>query len=98
MRQAKALLRSLPEGSVVLGGDFNTWALWPFERTIPWIRREYRQPEKLDEKGTVAVPVLPDRRVDYLLFKLPDGWAAHYRRLDVRYGSDHYPLLGRVER
>ena len=34
-------------------------------------------------------------RLDYLFFRLGDGWSASTRRLDERFGSDHYPVLGR---
>jgi endonuclease/exonuclease/phosphatase (EEP) superfamily protein YafD len=37
------------------------------------------------------------RRIDYMFFRLPDGWSAHYERIDRTYGSDHYPLLGWVK-
>lgn len=33
-------------------------------------------------------------RIDYLFFRLSDGWVAATRRLDERFGSDHYPVLG----
>ena len=34
-------------------------------------------------------------RLDYLFFRLADGWRADARRLDERFGSDHYAVLGR---
>ena len=36
------------------------------------------------------------RRLDHMFFRLPQDWSAEYRRLDSRYGSDHYPLVARV--
>jgi hypothetical protein len=33
-------------------------------------------------------------RLDYLMFRLPDGWTADYRVLADTWGSDHRPLLG----
>jgi hypothetical protein len=36
------------------------------------------------------------RTIDHMLFRLPDGWEATLVRVDDRYGSDHYPLLGFV--
>jgi hypothetical protein len=48
--------------------------------------------------GTVKYgSLLPERMVDYLFFRLPKGWSSDYRRIDSLYGSDHYPLLGRVQ-
>jgi endonuclease/exonuclease/phosphatase (EEP) superfamily protein YafD len=37
-------------------------------------------------------------RLDYLFFNLADGWSASTRRLDERFGSDHYPVLGTISR
>ncbi len=96
LRQAKALLSALPESPAVLGGDFNTWAPDMLEGTPEFIRERFRHPEELDDRPTIELAILPDRRVDYLFFDLPDGFTAHYCRLDDRLGSDHYPLLGCV--
>ncbi|MEJ2720250.1 MAG: hypothetical protein P8181_03795 [bacterium] len=93
-RQSRALMASLPESPSVLGGDFNTWAPVSMEGALDVIRARFRQPEHPDDRPTVALTLLPDRRLDYLLFDLPAGFAASYNRLDDRYGSDHYPLLG----
>jgi endonuclease/exonuclease/phosphatase (EEP) superfamily protein YafD len=37
-------------------------------------------------------------RLDYLFFRLSDGWHGSTIRLDDRFGSDHYPVLGRFGR
>ena len=37
------------------------------------------------------------RRIDYMFFRLPEGWGARYERIDRNYGSDHYPLIGWVK-
>ena len=37
-------------------------------------------------------------RLDYLFFRLGDGWTASTRRLDERFGSDHYPVIGTFSR
>jgi endonuclease/exonuclease/phosphatase family metal-dependent hydrolase len=96
-RQTKALLPWLREVPCVLGGDFNTWAPETLETAIPLIRETFRQPEVLSEKPTCVAPFIPDRRVDFLFFNLADGLTAHYDRVENRYGSDHYPLLGWVQ-
>lgn len=97
LRQAKATVAALPDSNVVLGGDFNTWAIGSLEGAFHHIRRYYRQPEKLDPHGTTRVKFFPDRRIDYLFFRLPAGRTARYHRIDDTYGSDHYPLIGWVQ-
>ena len=37
-------------------------------------------------------------RLDYLFFRLPDGWHGSTTRLDERFGSDHYPVIGTFSR
>ncbi len=97
LRQMKALLPHLDEVPCVLGGDFNTWAPEALETAIPLVRKTFGQPQELSEKPTVVAPFIPDRRVDYLFFNLPDGLKGRYDRIEERYGSDHYPLLGWVQ-
>jgi endonuclease/exonuclease/phosphatase family metal-dependent hydrolase len=96
-RQARTLLDGLPETPAVLGGDFNTWAHSSMEGTIKVIRERFKHPENPDKSPTVALTLLPDRRLDYLFFDLPAGFTADYKRLDDLYGSDHYPLLGFIK-
>lgn len=88
-RQARALVKKfLPDGPAVLGGDLNTWA--SIEPTIELLKDIFDTPVGDDRRTT-----LPGvGRIDYLLARLPSGWAMTSRRLDSRYGSDHYPVLG----
>jgi endonuclease/exonuclease/phosphatase (EEP) superfamily protein YafD len=37
-------------------------------------------------------------RLDYLFFRLDDGWSASTERLDRKFGSDHHPILGLMNR
>lgn len=94
LRQARALLDALPERPAVLGGDFNTWALSHVERALPEVRKQFPQPRQLDKKPTSVARFLLDRRVDYILYDVPESWSPGYRRLGDTFGSDHYPLLG----
>ncbi len=96
LRQAKALVPAVPGRDVLLGGDFNTWGPGSIENAIDHIREHFPQPARLDEQPTVSIAILPDRRTDYLFFRLSEGRTARYRRLDDRMGSDHYPLIGVV--
>ena len=35
-------------------------------------------------------------RLDFLFFRLKDGWTASTARVEVKYGSDHHPVIGRL--
>jgi endonuclease/exonuclease/phosphatase family metal-dependent hydrolase len=90
-RQAKALLRALPEGPGILGGDLNT-LLGPAEPA--WRLFAMRFPDTPPDQMD---PTFRERLVlDHLFFDLPDGWQARTRVLEDRYGSDHHPVLGLV--
>ena len=88
-RQARAFVKEfLPDGPAILGGDLNTWA--STEPTIELLKDVFDTPIGEDPRDT-----LPGvGRIDYLLARLPSGWTMTSRRLDTRYGSDHYPVLG----
>jgi len=88
-RQARAIVKQfLPDGPAVLGGDLNTWA--SNEPTVALLKDVFDTPVGEDPRAT-----LPGvGRIDYLLARLPAGWSMTTRRLDSRYGSDHFPVLG----
>jgi len=86
-RQAEALLRALPQGHGIVGGDFNTM-LGPDEPA--WKALLARFP---DTPGRPA-PTFRDRLVlDHLFFDVPDGWVVLRRVIQAQYGSDHHPVL-----
>jgi endonuclease/exonuclease/phosphatase family metal-dependent hydrolase len=90
-RQARALVGALPEeGPLVLAGDLNAWG-GPGEDAVRMIARAFPPPAAVDER-----PTFRRQRLDYLFHRLPAGWAIDTRRLDDRFGSDHYPLLALV--
>ena len=92
-RQAEALLRALPDGPGMLGGDLNT-LLGPAEPA--WRLFTMRFPETPQDQSD---PTFRERLVlDHLFFDLPDGWTAQRRVVEDRYGSDHHPVLGIVNR
>ena len=92
-RQAEALLRELPDGPGILGGDLNT-LLGPSEPA--WRLLATRFPDTPTDQSN---PTFRERLVlDHLFFDLPDGWTAQRRVVDDRYGSDHHPVLGLVFR
>ena len=88
-RQARAVVKEfLPDGPAILGGDLNTWA--STEPALELLKDVFDTPIGEDPRDT-----LPGvGRIDYLLARLPPGWTMASRRLDSRYGSDHFPVLG----
>jgi endonuclease/exonuclease/phosphatase family metal-dependent hydrolase len=91
-RQAEALLRQIPTGPGIAGGDLNTW-LGPHEPA--WQEFLARFP---DTPGGRRAPTFHDRLVlDHLFFDLPAGWRVRRRVLQTRYGSDHNPVMGVIE-
>jgi endonuclease/exonuclease/phosphatase family metal-dependent hydrolase len=86
--QASALLRELPAGAGILGGDLNTW-LGPNEPA--WRSMLQRFP---DTPREASEPTFHDRLVlDHLFFDLPDGWRVSRRVVGNAYGSDHHPVV-----
>ena len=96
MRQARAVVDAIPETPAVTAGDMNTWAITYVEGVVEFMRDEFGQPYEFDEKNTIASKWLPDRRIDYMFFRVSGDCRANYRRLDFRYGSDHWPIMGWV--
>jgi endonuclease/exonuclease/phosphatase family metal-dependent hydrolase len=89
-RQADALLRALPQGHGIVGGDFNTM-LGPDEPA--WKALRNRFPDTPDRPE----PTFRDRLVlDHLFFDLPDGWIVVRQVIKDQYGSDHHPVLANL--
>jgi endonuclease/exonuclease/phosphatase (EEP) superfamily protein YafD len=90
--QLKATLDYVVEMPVsdntVVGGDFNTFL--PFEHTTDIMRSWALGQGRDDTRATFGF----GRRLDYLFFRLPSGWFGDTKRIDSRFGSDHYPLVG----
>jgi endonuclease/exonuclease/phosphatase family metal-dependent hydrolase len=77
---------------VVVGGDFNTVRAGADESAIHLVRQWSTGLSAEDLRDTHMMG-----RLDYLFFNLPAGWSASTRRLDQRFGSDHYPVFGRLQ-
>jgi endonuclease/exonuclease/phosphatase family metal-dependent hydrolase len=78
---------------VVVGGDFNTVRSGADEPAIRLVRRWSTGPLNDDPRDTHMMG-----RLDYLFFNVPSGWNASTSRMNERFGSDHYPVLGRFSR
>jgi endonuclease/exonuclease/phosphatase family metal-dependent hydrolase len=96
--QARALADALAGGPpTAVGADLNTWFSGREAGATRLLRTAFPDPPVLPAERTLPLPgPLPDLRLDYLLFRLPDAWDARYRVVDATYGSDHRPLVGSV--
>ena len=99
LRQTSAILEAaLANTPTVIGGDFNTWFKGPDEPAVQLFQQYFDLQNTQPGAGTLAPGLgLPEWTTDYLFFRLPESWSAEYHRLETRYGSDHYPLLGRIQ-
>jgi endonuclease/exonuclease/phosphatase family metal-dependent hydrolase len=90
-RQAEALVRALPDGPAILGGDFNAL----LGRQEPVLRI---LAERFDD--TPVEPLAPTFRrrlaLDHIFFDVPEGWMVSRMVVERPYGSDHNPVLGLV--
>jgi endonuclease/exonuclease/phosphatase family metal-dependent hydrolase len=91
-RQARALIGAIDGDAAIVGADLNPWSAGFLESAVGLLRERFPDGPPFDAP-TMTVGGIP-RRLDHLLFRLPDGWRASLRRLDDRYGSDHHPVLG----
>ena len=87
-------------GATVLAGDFNTWALGPEEAVVADLVEIHGFTAALpgSEPTLVSLFGLFRRRLDHVLFRLPEGWHGTAQRIATRYGSDHHPLMAWVGR
>ena len=92
VRQVRGLLQYVgTQSSVVLGGDFNTWAGFD-ERAYREMALAFPDTDVVDRRPTFKGHM----RLDHLFFRLNDGWQGQFRRADSRYGSDHFPLIATI--
>jgi endonuclease/exonuclease/phosphatase family metal-dependent hydrolase len=78
---------------VVLGGDFNTVRSGADEDAYHLARAWSNSLAREDARDTHMMG-----RLDYLFFRLNGGWTASTQRLNERFGSDHYPVIGTFSR
>lgn len=93
-RQARYLADRIGDGPAVLGGDLNTWAPSFLEPTMGILDPLF--PHTPDVEGATYLAAGIPRRLDHLLFRLPDRGTARVRIVEDLYGSDHRPVIGVV--
>jgi endonuclease/exonuclease/phosphatase family metal-dependent hydrolase len=89
VRQAEALRRELPDGALALGGDFNSWFSY-HDAAYRELAKALPGPRPQDQRATFG-----PMRLDHLLFRI-GNIQPEVRRLDDKYGSDHYPLIAEL--
>jgi endonuclease/exonuclease/phosphatase family metal-dependent hydrolase len=89
--QGEALTTGLEDAvPTVIEGDLNTWA-----NREPVLERFSRMfTPCTDGRPTFSGGL----HLDWFFSRLPAGWTLKCWRLDRKYGSDHYPIVGVVER
>jgi endonuclease/exonuclease/phosphatase family metal-dependent hydrolase len=86
-RQADAILRAIPPGPAIAGGDFNTW-LGPTEPA--WKKLAARFPDTREPMQ----PTFHDRLIlDHLFVDVPVGWTVTQMVAREAYHSDHHPVV-----
>jgi len=88
-RQARALVRTLTERPLIVGGDFNTW-FGSWDRAYRELARAFDTPRG-DRHPTFWI-----LRLDHFFVCVPAAWRVTVHRAESRYGSDHYPLIARI--
>jgi endonuclease/exonuclease/phosphatase family metal-dependent hydrolase len=90
-RQIKLLESALPEGTLVLGADLNTWH-GTDELAVRVLSHRFRNTRTRREYVGLGFRVL-----DYLFFGAGNNRSARSEQLAQTYGSDHRPLIGWFE-
>jgi endonuclease/exonuclease/phosphatase family metal-dependent hydrolase len=88
-KQARSLAGALPDGPLILGADLNSW-MGTGEPAVRTLLDGFPSTPSGAREATVRGGLV----LDYMFFRLPSGWRAHFERASERYGSDHYPLIG----
>jgi len=100
--QARAILTLLDQprytdrsktAGVIVGGDFNTVRAGAKEPAIQLLKEWSSGVASEDPRDTHLMG-----RLDYLFPNVSDEWTVSTERLDDRFGSDHYPVIGTFSR
>ncbi|HEX4932433.1 MAG TPA: endonuclease/exonuclease/phosphatase family protein, partial [Gemmatimonadaceae bacterium] len=99
LEQARSITARLAaEPVVVVGGDLNSWFGGPREGAVRALGSALPNAERARETSTLSTPrFLPGLRLDHVFFRLPEGMSAKHGVVAQRYGSDHHPVIARIE-
>jgi endonuclease/exonuclease/phosphatase family metal-dependent hydrolase len=93
--QARALVAAFDDGApTIVGSDLNTWSDGPHERAVTTLREAFPDAELRRLETTFRFGL----RLDYFFFRLGDGWRSDWAVVESTFGSDHRPLVARLER
>lgn len=96
LRQARAIIENGSDNdTVVVAGDFNTWA-GQEEPVLHYLRRRFgeSQPHRGGPTVTTFLTGLFSLELDHMFARLPEGWRFKYEIRTDPLGSDHRPLVG----
>jgi endonuclease/exonuclease/phosphatase family metal-dependent hydrolase len=92
--QARALVAAFDDGApTIVGSDLNTWSEGPREDAVKTLQRSFPHAELHILRTTFRFGL----RLDYFFFRLADGWRGDWHVADSAFGSDHRPLVARIE-
>lgn len=92
-RQARGLVDLLDGNDpTVLAGDFNTWFGF-IDQAYVETARAFPETQVTDRRPTFRGLL----RLDHVFYRLAPGWRLNIRRVESRFGSDHYPLVGSLK-
>ena len=95
-RQTRALIDATAgwPGPLLIGGDWNTW--WgDDEPAIKEMRQAFPDARPIAARETWRGPLRTGNKLDYVFARGVDS-PVDVRRLDNRFGSDHWPLIATV--
>jgi len=96
-QQAAALVDALAskDAPTIVGGDFNTWR-GAAEPAIALLRRAFPDTPPMPRLPTWQGPLGVHAQLDYVFFRGAVS-STSVVRLPSRFGSDHYPLIARID-
>jgi endonuclease/exonuclease/phosphatase family metal-dependent hydrolase len=93
-RQARTVLDALDlTDSALVSADLNTWIGGRWESAY----RRFAHAWPATQSASTGAAPDAHGRLDFMFFRLPSGWMKTSRRLATPFGSDHRPIVGRIQ-